>query len=395
MNNQKLVASEFVKILKQLYKKKKIYLHEPSFDKNDITNVVNCIKINEVSTSANTYYLKFKSQIEKFTKIKNVFLTSSGTSALHLVLRCLNLNKKDEIMLSSIGFVASLNTIMYENAIPHFLDCSLDNLGVDYLKLKSFLENKCKINKNKECVNLISKRKIKAIIVTHVFGFPAEIDKICKICKKFNIKVIEDAAEGLGSFYKNKHLGTYGDFGILSFNGNKIITSGGGGAVLTNNKKDYDFISLIGNVAKSNHPIEIYNVDLGYNYKMPNFNASLGFSQFNKINKFLKYKKKLNKIYFENLGKFANKIRLIRDFKNTKSNFWLQGIIVNDINLRNAIIRICIKNKIFIKPIWKPLHESKYLREKFCYKDLTNTKYLSKRLISLPSGLGILKNEKK
>ncbi len=395
MNNEEIVASEFVKVLKQLYKKKNIHLHEPSFDKNDIDTVVNCIKINEVSTSSNTYYKKFKSKIEKFTKIKNVFLTSSGTNALHLILKCLNLDNKHEVMLSSIGFAASLNTIMYENAIPHFLDCSLENLGVDYRKLKSFLENKCKINKKKECINLITKRKIKAIIVTHVFGFPAEIDKICKICKKFNIKVIEDAAEGLGSFYKGKHLGTYGDFGILSFNGNKIITSGGGGAVLTNNKKDFNFISLIGNVAKSNHPIEIYNVDLGYNYKMPNFNASLGFSQFNKINKILKYKKKLNNIYFEKFSKFTNKIRLIRDFENTRSNFWLQGIIIKNMNLRNAIIRICIKNKIFIKPIWKPLHESKYLKEKFFYKNLINTKYLSKRLLSLPSGLGILKNEKK
>ena len=128
---------------------------------------------------------------------------------------------------------------------------------------------------------------------------------------------------------------------------------------------------------------------------MPNFNASLGFSQFNKINKILKYKKKLNNIYFEKFSKFTNKIRLIRDFENTRSNFWLQGIIIKNMNLRNAIIRICIKNKIFIKPIWKPLHESKYLKEKFFYKNLINTKYLSKRLLSLPSGLGILKNEKK
>ena len=228
-------------------------------------------------------------------------------------------------MLSSIGFVASLNVIMYENAIPHFLDCSLENLGVDYNKLKSFLKKKCKLSKKKECINLITKRRIKAIIVTHVFGFPAEIDKICKICKKFNIKVIEDAAEGLEVFIKKKHLGTFGDYGILSFNGNKIITSAGGGAVFTNSKKNFNFISLIGNVAKSNHPIEIYNVDLGYNYKMPNFNASLGFSQFNKINKFLKYKKNLNKIYFKSLGKFNDKLKLIRDLKNTKSNFLAPG----------------------------------------------------------------------
>tara|TARA_B100000963_G_scaffold29270_1_gene21693 strand:- start:19107 stop:20294 length:1188 start_codon:yes stop_codon:yes gene_type:complete len=395
MNNEEIVASEFVKNLKQIYKKKKIYLHEPNFDKRDIATVSNCIKINEVSTSANSYYKKFKSQLEKFTKIKNVFLTSSGTNALHLTLKCLKLNNKDEVMLSSIGFAASLNVIMYENAIPHFLDCSLDNLGVDYNKLKSFLKNKCKLNKKKECINLITKRRIKAIIVTHVFGFPAEIDKICKICKKFNIKVIEDAAEGLGSFYKNKHLGTFGDFGILSFNGNKIITSAGGGAVLVNSKKNFDFISLIGNVAKSNHPIELYNVDIGYNYKMPNFNASLGFSQFNKINKFLKYKKNLNRIYFKRFSKFNNKLKLIRDLNNTKSNFWLQGIIVNKISLRNAIIKICIKNKIFIKPIWKPLHENKYCKKKYCHKDLSNAKYLAKRLISLPSGFGILKNEKK
>ncbi len=395
MNNDEKVALEFLKTLKKLYKNKKIFLHEPSFNKYDIDTVANCIKIKEVSTSTNSYYKKFKSQLEKFIKTRNIFLTSTGTNALHLALKCLNLSKNDEIMLSSIGFVASLNSIMYENCIPHFLDCSLTNFGVDYNKLKYFLESKCKINKKKECINLITRRKIKAIIVTHVFGFPAEIDKICKICKKFNIKIIEDAAEGLGSFYKNKHLGTYGDFGILSFNGNKIITTGGGGAVIAKNKSDIDFISNIGNVAKSNHPFELYNVSLGYNYKMPNLNASLGFSQFKKIKNFLIYKKNLNKIYHKKLNKFYNNLRLVKNHEHTKSNFWLQGIVVNSVKLRNLIIKTCNKNNIFLKPIWRPLHKSKYLKDKFCQKNLSNTIYLEKRLISLPSGLGILKNEKK
>jgi len=386
---------DFCKTLKSIFRKKSIYLHEPYLDKKDISSVKKSIKLNEISTSANSFYNKFNSQLKSFTKSKNIFLTSSGTNALHLALKCINLNDKDEIILSSMGFIASLNCIMYLNCTPHFIDCSKKTLGVDYEKLRSFLKKYCFINKNKECVNTFTKRKIKAIIVTHVYGYPAEIDKICKICKVYNIKVIEDAAESLGSFYKNKHLGTYGDFGILSFNGNKIITTAGGGAIIVKNKKKFGYISHIGDIARSKHEYEFYTNKLGYNYKMPNLNAALGYSQFKKISKFLKYKRNLNNTYFKKFQKFSRNLKLIRNSKKIKSNFWIQAIILNNAKLRDSIIKECYKNKIYIKPIWRPLHKSNYLKKSFCQKDLTNTNFLEKRLIGLPSGMNILKNEKK
>ena len=186
MESDKNFIKSFIKSLKSIYKDNKVYLHEPFLDKKDIEIVSTCLKSGKVSTSTNTFYKKFEVQLKKFLKSKYIFLTSSGTNALHLSLLAINVKINDEVMLSSIGFVASLNSILYVRGIPHFLDCSSDNLGVDYEKLKLFLERKCRINKKKECINLETKRVIRAIIVTHVFGYPSEIEEIKLICKKFN-----------------------------------------------------------------------------------------------------------------------------------------------------------------------------------------------------------------
>ena len=382
-----------IRSIKKLLGEGPHFLHEPSMGKKETNYVTETIKNNYVSTKG-IYVQKFEKKIKNYTKANHVTSTINGTQAIFIALKALGIKQNEEVLVPALTFVGTVNAISYLGAEPHFIDSNIKDFGIDCRKLENYLKKIVIFKKNKS-INKKTGRAIRAIIPVHVFGHPCDIEFILRLAKKYKLKIVEDAAECLGSFYKNKHLGTFGDFGILSFNGNKIITSAGGGAVLVNSKKNFDFISLIGNVAKSNHPIELYNVDIGYNYKMPNFNASLGFSQFNKINKFLKYKKNLNRIYFKRFSKFNNKLKLIRDLKNTKSNFWLQGIIVNKISLRNAIIKTCIKNKIFIKPIWKPLHENKYCKKKYCHKDLSNTKYLAKRLISLPSGFGILKNEKK
>lgn len=391
MESDRNFVKSFIKTLKSIYKDDKVYLHEPFLDQKDIKIVSTCLKSGEVSTSTNTFYKKFEGQLKKLLKSKYIFLTSTGTNALHLSLLATNVKKNDEVMLSSIGFVASLNSILYVEGVPHFLDCSSNNLGVDYEKLKLFLETKCKINKKKECINLVTKRVIRAIIVTHVFGFPAEIAKIKLICKKFNIKLIEDAAEALGSFYKKKHLGTFGEIGILSFNGNKIITTGAGGAIITENKNYFNFIKKIGNVSRIKHNYELSYSQVGYNYKMPNINAALGYSQFKKLKYFLKYKKNLNNVYLKLFKKFRKNVKLITNLDKTDSNFWLQSLVLKKPKFRNKLIKECIKNNIYIRPIWKPLHKSNYVKKKFCQGDMKNTNYLDKRLICLPSGYNILK----
>ena len=339
----------FVSSLRSLYKDNKVHLHEPFLDKKDIKVVSHCLKSRKVSTSTNSFYKKFESQLKKLIKSKYIFLTSTGTNALHLSLLAIKVKADDEVMLSSIGFVASLNSILYVKGVPHFLDCSTKDLGINYDQLKLFLQTKCKINRKNECVNLVSKRIIKAIIVTHVFGFPAKIDKIKSLCKKFNIKVIEDAAEGLGSFYGKKHIGTFGEIGILSFNGNKILTTGAGGAVITQNKKYFNFIKKVGDVSRAKHKYELFYDQVGYNYKMPNMNAALGYSQFKKLKYFLKYKKNLNKVYLNLFKKFDGKIKLLTNFNKTDSNFWLQAIILENPKFRNLLIKECIKLFLFLK----------------------------------------------
>ncbi len=391
MASDKNFVKSFVSSLKSIYKDNKVYLHEPFLDNKDIKVVSHCLKSRKVSTSTNSFYKKFESQLKKFIKSKYIFLTSTGTNALHLSLLAIKVKADDEVMLSSIGFVASLNSILYVKGVPHFLDCSSKDLGINYDQLKLFLQTKCKINRKKECINLVSKRIIRAIIVTHVFGFPAKIDKIKSLCKKFNIKVIEDAAEGLGSFYQKKHIGTFGAIGILSFNGNKIITTGAGGAVITQNKKYFNFIKKIGDISRAKHKYELFYDQVGYNYKMANINAALGYSQFKKLKYFLKYKKKLNKVYLNLFKKFDGKIKLITNFNKTDSNFWLQAIILENPKFRSLLIKECIKKNVYLRPIWKPLHKSKYIKKKFSQRDMKNTDYLYKRLICLPSGFNLLK----
>ena len=231
--------------------KKKNYLHEPFFIGNEEKYLRTCIKQNIVG-SPGLYFNKFKERLKKFTKSNYVILVNSGTSALHLSLIASGVKSNDEVLMPTLNYIASANATIYCNGIPHFIDIDKSTLGVDPLKLQEYL-NEFAIVKKGLCFNKKTKRIIRALICLHTFGHPAEIDKIKSICKKFKIILIEDAAEALGSFYKSKHLGTFGSLGVLSFNGNKIITSGCGGAILTNSNKVFRFLTHISQTGKIPH----------------------------------------------------------------------------------------------------------------------------------------------
>ena len=279
-----------VDILKKISKKKKkfVHLHEPSLNHKDVLSVNKAITEKHVS-SYGKYTSLFEKKLKKYTKSKNVVSTVNGTSALHISLILANVKEQDEVIVSTLGFVSSVNVVSYLKATPHFVDCEDISLGIDPDKLEKYL-TKNTILKNKNCINKKTKKIIKAIIVTHVFGYPCQIVKILKVAKKFKIKLIEDSAECLGSWYKKKHLGTFGDFGVLSFNGNKIVTTGGGGAILTNNFKDaLKALKLSKNMKIKKNYDQIFD-GVGYNYRLPSINAALGCSQIEKINFFLKKK---------------------------------------------------------------------------------------------------------
>lgn len=373
-----------IKDFKKIYKKKINTLHEPNFVKNDFKSLNDCLKSTFVSTyGSNT--LRFEKEICNYTGSKYAVCTSSGTAALHASLILSKIEKDSEVLLPSFNFVASANVVRYCNAIPHFIDIDEDCVSVDPDFLKDYLN--IQTRKKKTTYNKKTGRKISALILPHLFGFAANSKKILEILKKFNIKLIEDAAEGLGVFVKNKHVGTTGKFGILSFNGNKIITTGGGGAILTQNHKDYLSAKKIVSLNKYNHLWKYGYSEVGYNYRMPALNASLGISQIKQIKSIIK-KKKNNYKRFNTIFKNHNLFQVKKIPKGIKSNFWLVNLIIKKKINTNYLLDFLNKNGIHARPAWCLLNDLKHFK-KYPKSNLKNSKNLFKKMISIPSSVNI------
>ena len=353
------LAKDIVKSIRKVVGKQKHHLHEPLFFGNEIKYLKKTIATNLVS-SVGPFVKKFEDQITKFTKSKYTISTVNGTEALHLSLVACGVKNNDEVLVPTITFVGTANAIVYSGAIPHFVDSEIETLGIDPLKLEKYLE-KITIKKGKFYFNIKTKRKIKAIMPVHVFGNICKIDKILKIAKKYNLVVIEDAAEALGSFLKDKHAGTFGLVGCFSFNGNKIMTTGGGGAIITNNKLLAKKIKHLSTTAKIEHRWEYIHDAVGYNFRMPNLNAALGSAQIENLNKFLRSKRKLFLRYCKEFLK-VNNVKLIKNPEFSKSNNWLNTIFIKNssIKKRNKVLSLAQKNQIFLRPVWKPLHTLKH-----------------------------------
>jgi len=288
----------FFTLLKKILKKK-TGLHEPNFGREDLKNVTNCISSTFVSTRGN-FTQKFEKEICKLTGSKYTIATNSGTSALELGLRVLGVKSSDEVLVPTLTFVATVNSIKYCNAIPHFVDSCENNLGIDTIKLEKYLI-KNSYKKGKYFFNKKTNNRIYAILPVHVFGMPGDIEGIIRLSKKFNLKILEDATEALGSKFKNKQMGTFGDIGVLSFNANKIITTGAGGCLLTSSKKYAKLALHISTTSKVLHPWLLKHDKLGWNIRMPSLNAALGYNKIKEFNKIIIKKKKLHSLTFHYL----------------------------------------------------------------------------------------------
>ena len=364
-------------------KKKYLPLHEPEISKKDEKEVLKGLKTGYVSTSGNDI-VTFEKKLRKIVKVKNVISTINGTSALDIALKIVGVKKDEEVLLPTISFVAPANAILYNNAIPHFVDSELDHFGVDPKKLKQYLLKNTKI-KNRVCINLKTNRPIKALLVVHVFGHPAKILQLKAVAKKFHLKLIEDAAEALGSLFKKKHVGTFGDVGILSFNGNKIVTCGVGGAVITNKQNLGNHARHLSTTAKVRHKWDYVHDKLGYNYRLANINATLGISQLKKLSKYLKIKRQIFR-KFKHFLKDSTDINILNEPKYCKSNFWLQTLIIRSPSKfkKGKLLNTLHRNKILARPVWKPLHKLNYFR-KYPKMDLSNSKKIENSVINLPS----------
>ena len=372
-----------INIIKKILGKGHHSLHEPYFCRNEWKYVKKTLDDNYVS-SIGSFVDKFEDQIKKFTKSKYAVSVVNGTEALHLSLVACGVKNNDEVFVPTITFAGTANAITYAGAVPHFVDSELETLGIDPSKLEKYLE-KITIKKGKFYFNKKTKKRIKAIMPVHIFGNICKIDKILKIAKKYNLIVIEDAAEALGSFFKNKHAGNFGLIGCLSFNGNKILTTGGGGAIITNSKLLAKKIKHLSTTAKINHRWEYVHDSVGYNLRMPNLNAALGSAQIENLNKFLESKRKLFLRYSSAFSKVED-VRLIKNPKFSISNNWLNTIFIKNssIKKRNKVLSLAHKNQIFLRPTWKPLHQLKHFRS-MPKMNLENAKKIYSSCINLPS----------
>lgn len=380
--------SDFISFSKKLYGNDFIPLHRPVFAGNEKKYLCECIDSNFVS-SVGSKVIEFEAKIAEFTNSKYAVATVNGTSALHIALNLAGVKEGDEVITQSLTFIATCNAIKYSGANPVFIDVDIDTMGMSPNALELFLEKNTK-RINNQVVNKKTGKVIKACLPMHTFGFPCRIAEISKICKDWNINLVEDIAESLGSYVSNIHTGKFGEMATLSFNGNKVITTGGGGMLVTDNHDLARKAKHLTTTAKIPHPYEFIHDQIGFNYRMPNLNAALGCAQMERLDEFLLEKSKVaNKwaIFFE-----EHNIEFVRSQGNNQENNWLNAIILNSKIDRDTFLKFTNENGVMTRPIWTLM--TKLAMYKDCQTDdLTNSLWLEERIVNIPSSVpdGVLK----
>lgn len=365
-----------------------IALHEPRFLGNEKEYLLECIDSGFVS-SVGKFVNKFEEEIAKFCGSRYAIATSNGTSALHAILHAIDINQECEVITQALSFIATSNAIAYTGASPVYVDVDLDSLSLSPVALEKFLQKHAQKQGNLT-INKHSKKIIKACIPMHTFGHPARIEEISKICKEWNLILVEDCAESLGSYFlqdgKKTHTGLMGLASAFSFNGNKTITCGGGGIILTNEEALAKKLKHITTTAKVPHPYEYHHDMLGFNYRLPNLNAALALAQLEQLPNFLQNKLEVAKSYEEFCNK--NGIAFICAREGTLPNFWLNAIKLKDKTQRDAFLAKSNANGIMTRPIWNLNHQNPMY--KHCQNDgLKNSIYLQDRIVNIPSSVKV------
>lgn len=374
-----------VDFIKQTFKTNEfIPLHEPRFIGNEKKYLNDCIDSTFVS-SVGKYVDTFEKEFAKTVGSKYAIATVNGTAALHVGLLLADVKSGDEVITQPLTFIATCNAISYCGARPVFVDVDLDTMGMSPDSLKDFLKANCEVKDN-QCINKTTGKTIKACVPMHTFGHPCKIDEIEQICDEWHISLVEDSAESLGSYYKNKHTGTFGKVGAFSFNGNKIITSGGGGVIVTDDEALAKRAKHITTTAKIPHSYEYVHDEIGYNYRLPNINAALLVAQLESLDGFLKSKKELADIYKEFFADLD--ISFIKEPKDSQSNYWLQAVLLKDNQQRDEFLAFTNKNGVMTRPIWRLMNELEMFVE--CQAaSLDNAKYLEERVVNIPSSVRV------
>lgn len=375
---------------------KTIGLSEPYFNKEEIQNLEESVKSTFVSHGKFIEY--FEEKLKKLLNSKYLVTCINGTSALHLALKSINTDYNDEIIVPSITFVAPINAVLYCGASPIFMDCD-DYLNLDIKKIIKFINHET-YYENGFSWNKKTKKKIKAIIAVHVFGNAVDLYKVISILKKRNIILIEDAAEGIGSYYnygklKNKYVGTIGDIGCFSFNANKIITTAGGGAITFKNKNRFLKVKKLINQSKTNS-IWFHHDDIGYNYRFNNLNAAIGLAQISKLDHIINKRKELFLLYKKYFNELGKNFEILENPKYSNSNNWLIILKIKKIN-KNKFVDFVLKTideGVNIRPIWKPNHLHNFTN-KYQKYEISNCTNLQYKFICLPSSNSLTANKVK
>jgi perosamine synthetase len=359
------------------------FLHEPEFRGKEWDYVKECLDTAWVST-AGKYVEQFEQQVAEYTGSKYAIAVSSGTAALHIALRLVGVGPGDEVLIPTLTFVATANAIAFERAIPHFVDSCEDTLGLDPAKLRDYLTSVGRVSGG-VCLNKKTGRTIRAIVPMHTYGHPVEMDTLLEVCGDFCIAVVEDAAESLGSTYKGQHMGTIGKLGAVSFNGNKIITTGGGGMILTQDDEVGKLAKHVTTTAKVRHRWDFFHDRTGFNYRMPNLNAALGCAQMEELDQRLARKRRLSEIYSAAFSEVVG-VSYFSEPKDCTSNYWLNVLLLDEPDLaqRDKVLARTNDSGVATRPAWVLMHKLPMHAES-PRMDLGQACELETRLLNIPS----------
>jgi perosamine synthetase len=384
-----LSIKTIVKTLQEFLPKDRefIALHEPLFNGNEWIYVKDCLDTGWVS-SVGKYVERFEQQLEDYTGAHYAVAVVNGTAALYICLQITGVSAEDEVMMPALTFVATANAVRYCGAVPHFVDSEARSLGLDPYKLADYLDEISEL-RIEGCINKKTGRLIKAVVPMHTFGHPVDINPLVEVCRKFRLELIEDAAESLGSYYMGVHTGNWGRVSVLSFNGNKIVTTGGGGAILTNDESLARLAKHLSTQAKLPHPWSFNHDMVGHNYRMPNINAALGCAQLEQLPEFIGKKRVLAKRYQEVFAEVEG-VKIFKEASYARSNYWLNVLLLNEKYSaeRDHLLQLTNDQGIMTRPAWTLMHRlPMYVN---CPRmDLSGAESLERRIINLPSSVSL------
>jgi len=369
-----------------------VALHEPRFRGNEWIYLKECLDSTFVS-SVGKFVDRFEDELAAFTGAKRAVAVVNGTAALHVALRLAGVEPGDEVLLPALTFIATTNSVAYCGATPHFVDSEERSLGIDASALREHLSRTTEMRSD-HCINLITGSVIRAMVPMHTFGHPVDIEELIAVAHDFRLQLIEDAAESLGSTVCGRHTGTFGKMGTLSFNGNKTITTGGGGAILTNNIEMGARAKHLTTTAKLAHRWNFLHDEVGYNYRLPNLNAALGCAQLEQLPGFLEDKRRLFECYQLAFASLSG-VRLVTEPLGCRSNYWLQTLLLEEsvADQRDAVLTATNDAGLMTRPAWTLMHRLP-MYNKAPRAPLPVADSLERRLINIPSSSGLLSSIK-